>query len=100
MFVGLGAGGVAPTTALTCQMTDSKTERGPRANELVDSKACIVNLSFSNLRQRLDFPGLMNFCTDRIGLHRSGTDLASNLVIEIEVGVGGAGDQSCSATGR
>jgi len=41
MFVGLRTGGVAPSTALTCQMTDSKTKRGPRTNELVDRKACI-----------------------------------------------------------
>jgi hypothetical protein len=100
MFVGLRAGGVAPTIALTCQMTDSMTKRGPRANELVDRKACIRHSSFSNLRQGLDYSGLMNFCTDRIGLHLRGTVLASNLVIEIEVGVRGAGDQSCSATGR
>src|SRR5271166_1125389 len=89
MFVGLRAREVAPTIALTCQMTDTKTRRGPRA-ELFDRQPCIRQSPFLEPPARLDRSGLMNFCTDRIGLRLNRTVLASNFVIEIEVGVRGA----------
>ena len=57
MFVGLRGGEVAPTAQLTCQITDTRTRRGPRTNDLFGCPTLhSVPLSFLKLDSGPNLP--------------------------------------------